>query len=247
MSDNSYDQYLRTQLRIARRLSAAPRPAQTNLLPVPTRGSVPLSHLVRGYLFPPVETASVAEAETAIREITAILKRKGVVLHGARWLGGREYYHWLRNVFLQVPVPATTNPERPVEFHFTDLVPAGVDNIFRTVDRFLRQLARGEGLPNKWWLMAMDTPAGELSPAQERYLTAWQAAFLTTTIGELRPVAVHDLATGGVQLDFAIRLDATLEDRSTTTFRGTGRAWLIYAGAEWRLTGLVFPGFRLPV
>lgn len=242
-----HPEYLRIQRQIALTVATRPRAAGTNRLPVPMAGAVPIGHLVRGYLFPDVAAVTPAGAESAIREIIAILKRKGILLHGARWLGGRAYYAWLRQTFLQLPAPTELDPERPVEYHFTDLVPDGVDNIFRTLDLFLSQLFRMEGLPNSWWVMAVDTPPGEWCAAHARYLAAWQAAFLALDCRRLRPALVHDLATGGVCLEFDLDLHATFEDRSRTDFEGRGQAWLLYVNDAWRLTGLSFPGFRLPV
>ena len=245
-SASVYHQHFSVQRLILERLGQ-PADSPDCRLPLPIDNSLTLRHLVRGYLFPDPATADLAAAEGGIREILAILQRKGVVLHGARWLGGREYYRWLQRYFLSLPLPDDLRPERPVAYHFTQLQPNGVDNIFRSVEYFIDQLFCLQSAPNHWWIAAVDVPLGQLSARQERYLAAWQAAFLRIDKEAIRPLAVHDLTTGGVKLDFRIDYEALLEDRSTLSFGGKGQAWLLYLLGEWRITGLDFPEFSLPV
>ena len=214
-------------------------------LPSVRQPATTIGHLLRGYLFPDVGDLNVATAENFNTQITFILRRKGILLEGARWLGGLEYYTWIRETLFQIPLPATFSREDPVTFAFTDLVPNGVDNIFATVEGFTKELFTLTDRPDAKWFVAADTPPGQHSAAHARYVDAWQSAFRALRKNELRPTAVHDLATGGVQVDFYADLSVTFEDRTLGSFIGEGRGWLLYIDGAWRLTGLHFPGFQL--
>ena len=212
----------------------------------PPRLTIPIAKLISGISLPPPDRVTPEQAELAASHVVKVLAKRGVVLKGAKWLGSKEYYRWLLSDFLPREVKANVAPHRQTEYHYNRLAPNSIDNIFRTIDAFIGELFRCELPPGARWLYRPSPGDRRLTPPRRRYLSAWQAAHDSVTVQTLRPVAVHDMLSGGVRVDFEIVYLVQYENGAKRTLVGGGKANLVLEKTDWRIRSLTFPGFTLP-
>lgn len=210
-------------------------------LPVPRPIATIRQHL-GGYVHSAHHYVTEQAVEHAAARLVRRLAGRGIILYGPGWLGGREYYRWLTEVFLELPLDRGVSRQSPQTYRYTELVPDSVDNIFCTIDAFVRQLF---GRVNTGTADAVSPRVTDLT-YRKRYLTAWTDSFRRVRLNGLRPLAVHDLADGEARLEFQIGYSVVFEDGSSAEFTGKGDARLLLRYTKWWIADVVFPGFTLP-
>ena len=247
----SFHEFSFTEQRQIQELIAAAWAESGELGAEPSESSPPLVDTLSlaeligpGYTFPSIDGITVDAAERTIGDIARRLARRGVVLHGAKWLGSVEYYCWMVSYLMKYRVRANVAPHRKEVLHYTKLVPNSVDNIFLTLEGFTTELFGLLVVPRSRWLASQAPDKHRMLPGQQRYLTAWQEVFLSTQLSELRPLAVYDLLRGeGIRVKFRIEYSGFYENRQRVEFSGNGFAEMVLEDGVWRIRRMAFPGF----